>query len=86
MEPTEASNLDDQYKYYWEGDLCDHEGQEDGLPLCIRSCLAGGGAVGCRARQNLLSSQGWVQPPGSGDTHLDSQPVIHCTRITADVK
>lgn len=32
MEPTEASNLDDQYKYYREGDLCDHAGQEDGLP------------------------------------------------------
>lgn len=28
MEPTEASNLDDQYKYYWEGDLCDHARQE----------------------------------------------------------
>lgn len=56
MEPTEASNLDDQYKYYWEGDLCDHAGQEGGPPprLCIRSCLAGGGAVGCRALQNLL--------------------------------
>lgn len=32
MEPTEASNLDDQYKYYWEGDLCDHAGQEGGPP------------------------------------------------------
>lgn len=29
MEPTEASNLDDQYKYYWEGDLCGHLGQEE---------------------------------------------------------
>lgn len=22
MEPSEAPNLDNQYKYYWEGDLC----------------------------------------------------------------
>lgn len=62
MEPTEAPNLDDQYKYYWEGDLCDYAGQEDGPLLCTGSCFAGGGAVGCRGTlESALSSQGWVQ-------------------------
>lgn len=61
IEPTEASNLDDQYKYYWEGDLCDHVGQEDGRFLCAGNCLAGGGAVGCRGTwESALSSQGWA--------------------------
>ena len=60
-EPAEASNLDDQYKYYWEGDLCDHVGQEDGPFLCTGNCLAGGGAVGCRGTSEpALSSQGWA--------------------------
>lgn len=64
MEPTEASNLDDQYKYYWEGDLCDHAAEEDGRLLCTRSCLAGGGAVGCRGTlESALSSQGWARGP-----------------------
>lgn len=43
MEPIEASNLDNQYKYYWEGDLCDQAGQEDGVAL--KACPACGGGV-----------------------------------------
>lgn len=47
MEPIEASNLDNQYKYYWEGDLCGQAGQEDGAVL--EACPAcGGGAASSR--------------------------------------
>lgn len=62
MEPTEASNLDDQYKYYWEGDLCDHAGQEDGPPLCIRELPCWGRGSGVQGTSEpALSSQGWVR-------------------------
>lgn len=41
MEPIEASNLDNQYKYYWEGDLCGQASLEDGAVL--GACPACGG-------------------------------------------
>lgn len=33
MEPIEASNLDNQYKYYWEGDLCGQASLEVGAAV-----------------------------------------------------
>lgn len=41
MEPTEASTLDNQYKYYWEGDLCGRASLGDGAAL--GACPACGG-------------------------------------------
>ena len=38
MEPIEASNLDNQYKYYWEGDLCGQVEEEDGAALACPAC------------------------------------------------
>lgn len=43
MEPIEASNLDNQYKYYWEGDLCGQVEEEDGATLACPAC--GGGVA-----------------------------------------
>lgn len=37
MEPIEAPNLDNQYKYYWEGDLCGQAGAQRWG--CLRSLL-----------------------------------------------
>ena len=37
MEPIEASNLDNQYKYYWEGDLCGQVEEEDGAAAAEKS-------------------------------------------------
>lgn len=60
MEPIEASNLDNQYKYYWEGDLCGQASLEDGAAL--GACPACGGwaasspqsGQGAPPRQSLL--------------------------------
>jgi len=50
MEPTEASNLDNQYKYYWEGDLCGQVEEEDGATLACPAC-GGGVASGPQSGQ-----------------------------------
>lgn len=79
MEPMEASNLDDQYKYYWEGDLCDHAGQEDGPPLCIRElpCWGRGSGMQGTSEPALLLRAG-SGPPESCDIHLASRPCVVC--------
>lgn len=46
MEPIEASNLDNQYKYYWEGDLWGQGSQEDGAALEGGPAYGGGEAMG----------------------------------------
>lgn len=50
MEPIEASNLDNQYKYYWEGDLCGQVEEEDGATLACPAC-GGGVASGPQSGQ-----------------------------------
>lgn len=41
--PIKAFNLDNQYKYYWEGDLCGQVKQEDGDCINLSTCLWGKG-------------------------------------------
>lgn len=48
MEPTEASNLDNQYKYYWEGDLCGRA--RLGGMGCVRGLPGPWGRGGQRSR------------------------------------
>lgn len=57
MEPIEASNLDNQYKYYWEGDLCGQASLEDGAVVGARP------ACGGWAASSLPSGQEHPTPP-----------------------
>lgn len=55
MEPIEASNLDNQYKYYWEGGFMWPAKQEDGTALACPAC---GGGVAASGPQSATGGPG----------------------------
>lgn len=81
MEPTEASSLDNQYKYYWEGDLCGHPGR--GGWGCVRGPWGRGGwkslVRGLRRVQEPAPSFSGLSPAGRmmpSETHIHIQSAV----------
>lgn len=70
MEPIEASNLDNQYKYYWEGDLCGQASLEDGAVVGARP------ACGGWAASSFPSGQEHPTPPPHPRTVPPSQDSV----------